>query len=157
MVTGGDKDVMAFLTGDYIAYVCFEKDEDTFMILSISSPVELLYTKGKSRLLESQPSMAYYQQFKNGVGHGFEVIGGKWQRSTIPSEKFISDPQDEAMSLDDSEITYSETFENLRKSKTNHSITVRRSTLRFAETFRFPADDNKTTNNYENTGHCVRY
>ena len=158
MVVSGDQDVTALLSGDgYISYVCFEKAEDTFMIFSVGTPRPPFYVKDKLTKLEVQRGSAFFQKYKNGVSQDFEIIGGKWQRIEGLSENFLPDPGDQEISLSDTELTFTETYSNLKKTKTSHSISIRRSTLRFAETYRFPSDDNKSTENVEDTGHCVRY
>jgi hypothetical protein len=157
MVTANDKDLTAFLDGSYVAYVCFEQDADNFRIISISPSSEILYEKEKATSVETQKGWAFYQQFKNGVKNDFQVLGGMWKRAPGMSEYFYTEPGDQTMSLNDSEVIYTDTYENLKKTKTHYSLTIRRSTLRFAQNYRFPSDDIKTTSNVDETGRCLRY
>ena len=157
MVTSQDKDLTSTLDGSYIAYVCFESDADNFRIISIAPSSAVLYEKEKTNLTETQKGYAFYQQFKNGVNNDFQIIGGTWRRAPGTSEYFYTEPGDQTISLNDSELTYTDTYENLKKTKTHYSLTIRRSTLRFAQNYRYPSDDNKTTANVDETGRCLRY
>ena len=157
MVQGKDKDALAFMTPEYFSYVCFAKDADEFTIFAFSTPISDLYRKDKPSAFESQNSTAFVQGFKNGVSKEFQVLPGKWQRMGAIAEYFSSDMGDQKINASESEISYTETYENLKGSKTYHTVSIRRSTLRFAETFQFPADDKKTTDSFDKTGHCVRY
>ena len=138
MVTSQDKDLTAFLDGSYIAYVCFEKDADNFRIISITPASPILYEKEKSTPMEAQKAYAFFQQFKDGLSKDFQVLGGTWKRAAGFSEFFNPGPGDQTISLNDSEVTYTDTYENLKKTKTHYSLTIRRSTLRFAQNYRFP-------------------
>jgi hypothetical protein len=154
---GQDKDLTAFFGADYITYVCFEKDTDAFRIVSVSSAIPVLYQKEKATLAETQPSVAFYQYFKDGVSKDFEYLSGTWKRVPEISENFYTKPGNQTISLDDSEMTYTDAYQNLNKTQTHYSLSIRRSTLRFAQNFRFPSDDNKTVVNVDETGHCLRY
>jgi hypothetical protein len=154
LVVAHDKDLIGMLQGDYITYVCFEKDEDVFMLFSISPATPSLYQKQKSSAMETQRSTAFYQKFKNGVGQDFQFLAGTWKR-IMDSEYFSTDPGDEGISFNQTELIYTDTYENLRKTKTQYSISIRRSTLRFAANYAFPSEDNKATTSLDDTGHCL--
>jgi hypothetical protein len=157
MLVSQDKDLTSAFDGSYIVYACFERGADIFRIISISSPNPLLYEKEKSTPIESQKSVAFYQQFKNGVSSDFQIIGGTWKHSPGFSEFFNSAPGDQTISVNDAEVAYTDTYENLRKTKTTYTLTIRRSTLRFAQNYRYPSEDNKAVENVDETGRCLHY
>ena len=156
MVTGHDKDLVIFLGGDYITYVCFEKDEDNFMVISVSPAYGSFYRKEKPRGFESQRSVSSFQRFKNGESIDSAFLPGIWKRVGV-SEFFVTDAGAQSVGVNDSEITYTDAYENLRKTKTEYSLSIRRSTLRFAENYRFPSEDAKAKTSIDGTGRCLLY
>lgn len=100
--------------------VCFRPHEDTFLLIS--------YTN-RAFSPATGDGFVDYDKYENGVRTGFHTCTGKWRKDDKWSFLGVR------CWVDDSEITLSYSFENLARSKTNYEIKIRRSTLRFTETF----------------------
>jgi|SRR5580704_4027882 hypothetical protein len=176
MIENDDQDVTSALkTPGGVAYACFLPGEDEFLIVSFGTPQESLYapatTPGASKNILKTLDSFVYLRFTKGVQNTSNVIFGNWIKyKSLPDLKpSFSGKADESKSradVNDSEVEYSYTFDNLRGTKTTYSLQIRRSTLRFNETFDVPeisqaknanTIQNKSVNRYTNSGYCSMF
>ena len=160
LVQSKDKDILDLVTTGY-AVVCFREKEDIFTIVSFEQPIDGQFAKDPKTSLLSAFGMLFFHRFSGGLSDDSKWLIGKWNRlSLISDPSFVS--HDEANSLDGSvdstEINISYPFTNLNHTKTDYSFQVRRSTLRFNETWQFK-DDQKTTSSTRtsSSGHCASF
>jgi len=141
MVTKGDKDLVnlfnASTPNDVV--VCFRPDEDLFFIISYNVPSDTEYRPNAAKNELQVFSFLSYSRYKDGVLDTAGYSFGKWSKIpnfNIPAT-FAGQGKDNAASISDSEASYSSTFQNLSNTKTNYSVQVRLSTLRFSESYTF--------------------
>ena len=168
MVAARDKQLLDLLK-ESNAFVCFRDGEDVFEVVAFSEPTTIEYVKDpKIRGFARAWGDVTYARFSKGLNEDFRLFLGDWKRrvsattgelSPEGSPGFISDRSDPDTQgiIDESEISLSYTFQNLSKTKTTFYMQIRRSTLRFNESWTYPDKDNKTDNRTENTGHCKTF
>jgi hypothetical protein len=142
------------------SYVCFRPNEDAFLIFHVNAPTDNRWEKlggGK----EQQASWQVLGQFRNGVLYHNATVFGDWHRyssgkeATEPLFMSLSDKESNegaTVNIDAVELSIEYPFKNQNSGTTQYSLTIRRSTGRFTETF---AVDNVSVS--ENSGTCVIY
>jgi hypothetical protein len=151
MVAKNDSDVMSSIKSASIAYVCFVPDDDEFLITTFGRPEEASYTPKTMNLNILEASDLFsYSDFKNGVIERADATFGKWTKiknfSMNPSFEGKSGSETN-VSISDAEVYYETRFQNLNGTTTTYTLQIRRSTLRFSESFKWPqlAEDRKGT------------
>lgn len=146
MIAKKDKDVLGALSGSGAGtvYVCFRRDSfdenhDVFFIASASAPDNLVPTAPKSSF-SSTPGYFSYQRFKDGEEDDQEFLLGKWTKFGTMDPTFIAqnNPPDTSATADEGQIAYTNSFKNLAGTTTAYNMQIRRSTLRFSESYTFP-------------------
>lgn len=148
------------------AFVCFEDTEDTFIVISFRQPSSAQsYKKDSIGLLVASGRVGYFR-YKNGVSDDVAFAHGSWIKTgPDDSSQFLNygvphATNSEDASIDDSEANFSYKFRNLSKLMTAYSIQVRRSTLRFVETYQWEEinkDKKQIARRVENTGFCAEF
>lgn len=172
MVSSNDKDVLADLGLNQNAFVCFRPNEDTFFIISFDQPPDFEFkaiNTGTTVLAAS--GLLGYDRYKNGVNDDEHLIIGKWSEiKGIPSTLTFASrntPPSTSASISDTEIDYGQSFLNLNNTTTQYAFQLRRSTLRFNETFSAPEPAQAGTkqtklqshsqDEFTVTGYCAKF
>ena len=157
MVLKKDKELLDALNGVDITYACFEKSRDSFVMIAVQPAEEYRYQKTRAPSLVTQSGWMFFQRYNDGVSEGLRLIVGAWTKGPAVPEYFSADSSNKeaTASFTEDEVTVGFSYENLGKTKTDYTMSIRRSTLRFLETYRFPSENNKTTNSSTDTGHCA--
>jgi hypothetical protein len=153
MIEGHDKTVLQSTSDD--SYACFRPDDDVFFLISFHQATD---EKGAF-------PMVGYRIFKNGVLDDFRVAYGKWKKKPGGSFNFeeTKPPASEQLvfnahsSITDGEVLFSYSFENMAAKKTEYSVKIQRSTLRFVETYHWPNQKGKGKDSNTFSGYCVSY
>lgn len=168
MVDAKDKDLMGYLSTEN-AFVCFRETEDVFSLISFVEPAQSFYKKDKKYpFLLTASGLLFYSRYAKGQNDDFRMFPGTWSgmartetsmeladRPTFSTNDAVKPNQ---ASVDQSEVGIIYTYQNLSRTTTTYSIQIRRSTLRFNETWTFPADDKKSADTrIEATGHCITF
>ena len=106
-----------------------------------------------------------YHLFKKGVLDDFQVAYGKWTKQSDGSVDFeeTKPPPSEQLvfnahsSVTEGNVTFSYSFENMAGKKTEYSVKIQRSTLRFVETYQWPNQRGKGEEPNTYSGYCVSY
>jgi hypothetical protein len=106
-----------------------------------------------------------YRLFKKGVLDDFQVAYGKWTKQSDGSVDFeeTKPPPSEQLvfnahsSVTEGNVTFSYSFENMAGKKTEYSVKIQRSTLRFVETYQWPNQRGKGEEPNTYSGYCVSY
>jgi hypothetical protein len=167
MVVKGDKDLVGSIRSSDNAFVCFREGEDTFLLLTFHIPDKIAFTPSGIKGYKQSSGVVAYSTYKQGVMDDFRLASGMWLRSDDDSEAptFSSYKKDEDQALfSDSEVGFYFKFTNLNHNQTDYALKIRRSTLRFNETFTWPetkGDGKKQVPESEgrdtNQGHCVEF
>jgi hypothetical protein len=153
MVRSNDTQIMSALKKSTTAFVCFIPDEDEFFIANYTQPKDAAFSKTSTPDLLQAFGFFLYSRYKQGVASDSGFVFGKWTKSqddsippTFTSDDTKSQPQSRA-SVDETEIEYNNSFKNLNGTTTTYAFQIRRSTLRFNETYTFPqpAPNTKST------------
>lgn len=157
MLEGKDQDVLAVLQGGN-TLVCFNETADKFVLIYFAKPPETEYVKTANNMFPSTSGFVSYASFSQGLRDTSHISFGKWRRILLETD-FESDPNSNVRaSVDDAEIAFSYSFTNLSETKTNYSIQIRRSTLRFTENYQFPqTSKQKGQDRVTETGHCAEF
>jgi hypothetical protein len=138
MVTSNDKDILQLL--EEHTFVCFRQSEDVFILITIKEPLDRLFRMTDAQANNSeQPGWLQYSRFKDGVSEKASVTFGKWAKWVFSGETIISfaSKGPPSSSADSSEILFTESYENLSRTKTTYNFTLRRSTRRFTENYQW--------------------
>jgi hypothetical protein len=165
MVEKEDYDIIASINALYHSFVCFRPDEDVFIIFYFPSLTLDYRAVPPNKLIVVAKGHVYYARYKDGLLEYGDVAHGEWVRPNYgptedpPPGVFHTARSTQPTALvSDNEIVYGSSFKNLEKSETNYSITIRRSTLRFVETFQAPGHK-PSDPFYKSTtgGHCAEF
>ncbi len=154
-----DKDVREYLAAGY-ALACFREKEDVFTIVSFQQPTDDQFLKDPKTSGLSAFGVMFFTRFSKGLTDDSKWLNGKWHRFSPNSDpSFVFHDEGKALdgSIDPAEIkvSYSLTHSNTR---TEYSFQVRRSTLRFTETWQFKDDLKKTSGKRTASGgHCALF
>jgi hypothetical protein len=139
------------------AYVCFRPTEDAFLIFNAEPPAK--YSWEKAAVGEKQATyLPQLEEYRNGVHYGYKFGRGFWRRHGDEQPRFESDEQTTGrnkgldIEIDGDEISIDYQSTNQHDGTTQYSLTIRRSTGRFIETF--VADNTPTTTH---SGTCLIY
>jgi hypothetical protein len=144
-----------------MSYVCFRKDEDTFIMLNYAPVTDSSFIKVDQYISESS-SIAFYNLYAEGQSDDTTMIAGKWTKSTGSPPMFTGSGEKGAAKviIDDAQVLFTNEFTNLTKSTTQYTLQVRRSTLRFVETLEVvpPATaKDKSHKQFTRSGHCAAF
>jgi hypothetical protein len=160
MVEGNDKDLLSAIQGFDHAFVCFRTDEDTFIVVSISTPYTSTFRKSATdKSLSTAYGRVRYKRYKDGVSDYIRFGPGSWVRSEGISDSFeTKEGAPVSAFMDDDELNISFKYANIVKTTSDYNLTIRRSTRRFTETVyvketRPGKPDYKSTE----TGHCTEF
>ncbi len=168
LIASNDSDIISSLKVSGDAFVCFIPDDDEFFVATFTQPAETDYvpTTARPSRLEA-PGFFSYSKFKNGVQDSDNTLFGNWvkfKNLAVPQTFSAKDEADQThANISDSEVAYDASFQNLNNTKTTYALQIRRSTLRFNETYTFPqvATPTKTavksSDRIEANGHCVEF
>src|ERR1039458_5728551 len=135
MVEKNDKDILAILKGSS-TFVCFRQGEDTFVVLSYRQPLPTLFHQGAASHVLETFGIVLYRTYTDGVVGFMLPISGRWTKAfTTDSPVFTSRKDEIQASVLDAEVSFSYPFKNRSGTTTRYDITIRRSTLRFVETY----------------------
>jgi hypothetical protein len=171
MISKGDKDLASALKGDVHAFVCFRPGEDAFVLVSFSDPAESAFTPDSPKAPPRAYGYLTYVRIKSGVTDDVETPIGRWTRwPEVGPSAFFSTPNNvnPTATISDTEIDYNHSYKNLAGTTTQYSLQIRRSTLRFTETYTFPepatpakSKQPQTATHSENqsttTGYCTEF
>jgi len=135
---------------------CFRKTSDIFITVSFEKQKTLLFTED-AKHVKRAPGYLSYERYADGVSQDSESFFGTWIQYPYVSmsASFASEPDEKDKKrgavISDSEIAISYSFENVGGTRTDYSFQIRRSTLRFVETFLF---NNMQTHE---TGYCKQF
>ena len=123
------------------AYVCFRQNQDAFVIVHFDKPNSTRWSSSKE-LGEAQMSKLAYSDFRQGILYDAALIDGIWTRRGSGDDAPAFDgletvgPWKGAIAkIDQSQLLITHPFANLAGGTTRYSLTIRRSTGRFNETF----------------------
>jgi len=153
LIEGHDKTVLQSTSDD--SFACFRPGDDVFFLISFHQATD---EKGAFPLVR-------YHLFKKGVLDDSRVAYGKWTKQSDgsfdfettkppPSKQLASNAHS---SITNGNVDFSYTFEGVSSRKTEYSVEVRRSTLRFVETYRWPSQKAKSEDPTTYSGYCVSY
>lgn len=141
MIVKGDKDLFGLINGSHV-FACFKPDEDVFFIASLIEPYPGEYTARSPASANNLQSTGIfsYARFKNGVQEDANTVTGLWRKTKLLNDATFSasakDDQNSAHAgANDSEISYDTSFRSLNNTRTVYALQIRRSTLRFSETY----------------------
>ena len=166
MTAAGDSELISQLEKEKQAWVCFRRSEDVFIVVSHFEPKQWWFND-KPNLMQISP--VEYRRFKAGVLDDFQSWSGIWsleRQGVLSTAKFESILRNGSSSnrrgaedfcdIDSSEVSLSYPFESLNRSTTSYGLTIRESTLRFVESWIYPAASGES-NKDEKSGQCVRF
>jgi hypothetical protein len=154
-----DKDILDSISSP-TSYVCFRPNEDVFLIFHVKDPTEYFWLRlDDSSKGEKQYGSPVLAEFRNGLLYRTTNGIGYWFRSS-PTEKepiFKSRPDENyndgaTVIIAGTEISIDHTFKNQNGGTTQYSLTIRRSTGRFIETFASADTPGRT-----HSGTCLIY
>jgi len=129
---------------------CFRKLDDSFFIISYYKPKESWFSgfgkldSNTQQLVNARKLLAGldYRHYRDGVQDNLKHCFGRWKNIT-EFESYESGRNAESglkCFVDDSEISYSYSFQNVKDSTTDYHLAIRLSTLRSVETFTAAGD-----------------
>ena len=155
------------------AFVCFRELEDVFLLISYTRPIDRLFSVSSEPTSSTQFGFFNYRRVKNGVSEDRQSLSGRWRRTRFGSMSDVVFEGNKHTSLSafitDTEVMFSYSFKNLNSTTTQYGLTVRRSTLRFSETYEWfdaARKPGKRSSNsagdepkvrLENGGHCEQF
>jgi hypothetical protein len=153
MIEGHDMTVLQSTSDD--SYACFRPGDDVFFLISFHQATS---EKGAFPLVG-------YHLFKKGVLDDSRVAYGKWTKQSDGSFDFeeTKPPPSKQLvfnahsSITESNVTFSYSFENPTGKKTEYSVKIQRSTLRFVETYQWPNQRGKGEEPNTYSGYCASY
>jgi hypothetical protein len=96
--------------------------------------------------------MLFYVRYKNGLRDDVQLVVGRWKKSTKDGQEAEFVPHPNAVGtaqgiISDDEVALQYSFPNLTNTKTNYNVAIRRSTLRFLETYQWDNPPEKPKKN----------
>jgi hypothetical protein len=167
MVEKNDFDILLALKNSTNTYVCFIPNEDEFLVAAFGLPADSDFNPGTVRGMLVAPDIFSYYRFKNGVEDSSDTVFGNWTKvkGFKPSFRSDKDIKTSHASVDDSEVVYDRTYANLNGTETTYTVRIRRSTLRFNESYDAPetpvptkgAPNTKPVRRYSDNGYCAEF
>jgi hypothetical protein len=139
MVAKGDKDLLGLINGSHV-FACFKPDEDVFFIVSLVEPYPSEYTaRSRASANELQSTGIFsYARFKNGVQDDANTLTGLWKEVKLTRVATFSAKDEQSAThaaANDTEISYGNSVRSPDNTYTVYALQIRRSTLRFSETY----------------------
>ena len=174
MITVRDKELMNTLTHQEDTFVCFKPSQDMFFLLSYSTPRYESFVKAGTGSTYEALGPLFFATYKTGVLDEGHMIAGKWVKLSRDAQVPLFQPVSvtETGTISDVEVGIEYQFTNLSHMTTRYSVYVRRSTLRYAETYTWdnpptsstkkgPGErtqkDQPTSGRQENSGYCAKF
>lgn len=133
-----DNDILDTLSSP-TSYVCFRPSEDAFLIFRVRAPYRDLWKQPDDHVGETQPSSETLTEYRDGVLYNVVAGLGYWWRSSPDGEPefTLQNSRIEGLMLAifPTEISIDYPFKKQNGGTTHYSLTIRRSTGRFIETF----------------------
>lgn len=120
------------------SYVCFRPNEDAFLIFHVGAPEKDGWEKAEDNVGQTQgfKKTAGLTEYRDGVFYTDHSVREYWRRFRPDEEPlFHSESKDLKITIDGTEISIDYPFTNQSNGTTQYSLTIRRSTGRFVETF----------------------
>jgi hypothetical protein len=152
-----DKEILEILSSP-TSYVCFRPKDDAFLIFHMNPLSRYGWVKSEDRVGQIQYSSAGLTEYRDGVLYQFKDARRYWYRYSPDDEPmFHSETTDgmfKGLKVDilDTEISVDYPFKNQNGGTTEYSLSIRRSTGRFTETFRSESEPATTY-----SGTCLIY
>jgi hypothetical protein len=139
MLAKEDKDILGLVNGSHV-FACFKPDEDVFFVVSLIEPYPSEYTarSGTSPNNLQSTGIFSYARFKNGMQEDANTLTGLWRKFKPTNATTFSAKDDQNTThaaANDTEISFDHSFRSLNKTRTVYALQIRRSTLRFSETY----------------------
>lgn len=152
------------------AYVCFRKDSDEFFVISFTEPYFLKHWDRELKEVvidteQTRPGGEFARTYRNGVEDSSVppslFYRGRWspygESGLFASEKINFKKQDEndpevGVSIDENQLNVGYKYQNRFEKTITYSLTIQRSTGRFAESFRSESDKVPFS---DSAGRCV--
>ena len=139
MLTKGDKDLFGLVNGSHV-FACFKPDEDVFFVVSLIEPYASEYTAPSRTAADNLQStgIVSYARFKNGVQEDANTLTGLWRKFKVTNVTTFSAKDDQnttRAAANDTEISFDHSFRSSNNTRTVYALQIRRSTLRFSETY----------------------
>jgi hypothetical protein len=151
-----DKELISSIGPESTLVACFRKSSDVFVTVSFPTDKALVYAEEANHMRKAA-ALVEYDRYKDGVSEDEQVYIGNYTRYSYPgmTPSFRSEVDEKdktrGASITDSEISIYYTYDNAVGGKTTYSMQIRRSTMRFVETFR--SGDTQTNE----TGYCKQF
>ena len=168
MINKGDKDLMETFKENFHSLVCFRPNEDTFIVLSFADPLRDAFAPVPSKPgISKTTGFLNYERFKDGVADETEMAFGDWTKlkvvDSIPFFNTANSANPNA-TLSDTELDYTYSYKNLAGTTTRYVLQLRRSTLRFNESFTYaepsgkqPTKRTPSQNQITVSGYCTEF
>jgi hypothetical protein len=159
MLASGDEDLFRFVH-NHDVYACFVPAQDMFIMLALRTPPASAFHKTNYGGSEAAGSV-WLAKYKNGLEDDSQMSPGAWRKYNESEPIFSSLPGAlKSSSSSESEVSFSYDFSNVGGGKTRYVFRMRKSTLRFSETFQWtvlPKDPKKTPERGadDDEGYCV--
>lgn len=172
MVDKNDPDILSALKYSTNTYVCFIPNEDEFLIAAFGVPADSDFTPDTRRSLLVAPDIFSYYRFKNGIEDSSDMVPGKWTKfkgiTMNPSFASEQEIKTSHASVSGSEVAYDHTYTNLNGTQTTYTLQIRRSTLRFNESYDAPdkptaaakgasTPNTKPIHRFSDNGYCAEF
>ncbi|MGA3016014.1 MAG: hypothetical protein ABSF62_02765 [Bryobacteraceae bacterium] len=149
-----DKDILESLEPP--SYVCFRPNEDAFLIFHVDAPNTWTWKKSDDEDGQIQTSRATLTTYRGGLLDVAKAGLGYWRRSWSGQEPYFDSESTEGIfkglkiTILPTQVFVEYPFQNQNGGTTQYSLTIRRSTGRFTETF--AVNDTPSTTN---SGTCL--
>ena len=139
MIAKGDKDLLELINGSHV-FACFRPAEDVFFIVSLIEPYPGEYTARSATSPNNLQSTGIfsYARFKDGFQQEAATLTGLWRKTKLINVATFSAKDDQNAThaaASDTEISYDNSFRSLNYARMVYALHIRRSTLRFSETY----------------------
>jgi len=161
MLNAKDKEILSWLEGtsDY-TYACFSRKEDSFFLVGFTVPTSKSNWHTENGFA-SVTNIFNYNQYKDGVTSSNRFVPITWLRLENESAEDATaspyqppndtTPPKYQVSINNSEIEFSYSYDNVGGTTTDWDLKLRRSTLKYVVTFGVKSDHSQFTE----TGSCV--
>ena len=160
MFIARDRDLLESFDYDE-AYVCFPEYFDEFFVIAFSEPLPRDFhpTAKDAKGTPTLPGYIVFKSYRNDVSDEVKSIIGNWQKWSGDAIAFQGVNKKASATVLDSEVSVDISFGNVAGGTTDHSIQVRRSTLRFTDKMQWdnPSKTPKSQPDKGSTsqsGHC---
>lgn|GEM_PF-3055732 len=172
MVDKNDPDIVSALKYSTNTYICFIPNEDEFVVAAFGVPADSDFSPGTGRSLLIAPDIFSFYRFKNGIEDSSDIVTGKWTKfkGLTMNPSFTSEQEIKVShaSVTESEVTYDHTYTNLNGTQTTYTLQIRRSTLRFNESYDAPdkppapakgasTPNTKPIHRFSDNGYCAKF